>query len=316
MIIVLDYFKNSASDIKKGGWLDRMLPAVIKPYFRLARFDRPIGTWLVLFPCWWSLALATNNWAPTPDVLGETLWLYLLFGIGAIVMRGEGCTFNDINDREFDAKVARTVDRPIPSGAVSVPQALLFMTFLLLIGLTVLLQLNHFAILVGVASLFLVAIYPFMKRITNWPQFALGLTFNWGAFLGWVAVRGDLHLPAVILYVAGICWTLGYDTIYAHQDKEDDLVVGVKSSALKLRDKTRPWLFVFYTATVILIAETGYLAGLSWPFYVALVLSALQLFWQARGVDIHDPADCLAKFKSNRIFCWIVLAGIVLGQIF
>ncbi|MFP6761283.1 MAG: 4-hydroxybenzoate octaprenyltransferase [Rhodospirillales bacterium] len=292
-----------------------MLPAVIKPYFRLARFDRPIGTWLVLFPCWWSLALATNNWEPTPDVLGETLWLYLLFGIGAIVMRGAGCTFNDITDREFDAKVARTADRPIPSGAVSVPQALLFMTFLSLIGLTVLLQLNHFAILVGVASLFLVAIYPFMKRITNWPQFALGLTFNWGAFLGWAAVRGDLHLPAVILYVAGICWTLGYDTIYAHQDKEDDLIVGVKSSALKLRDKTRPWLFVFYTATVILIAETGYLVGLSWPFYVALVFSALQLFWQARDVDINDPADCLIKFKSNRLFCWILLTGIVLGQI-
>ena len=184
MINVLDNLKNSASDIKKGGWLNQMLPAVIKPYFRLARFDRPIGTWLVLFPCWWSLALATNNWAPTPDVLGKTLWLYLLFGIGAIVMRGAGCTFNDITDRKFDAKVARTADRPIPSGAVSVPQAVLFMIFLSLIGLTVLLQLNHFAILVGMASLLLVAIYPFMKRITYWPQFALGLTFNWGAFLG------------------------------------------------------------------------------------------------------------------------------------
>ena len=293
-----------------------MLPAVIKPYFRLARFDRPIGTWLVLFPCWWSLALATKNWTLTLGVLGETLWLYLLFGIGAIVMRGAGCTFNDITDRKFDAKVARTADRPIPSGAVSVPQAVLFMIFLSLIGFTVLLQLNYFAILVGVTSLFLVAIYPFMKLITNWPQFALGLTFNWGAFLGWAAVRGDLQLPAVILYIAGICWTLGYDTIYAHQDKEDDLIVGVKSSALKLRDKTRPWLFVFYTAAVILIAETGYLVGLSWPFYVALVFSALQLFWQAGAVKIDDPPDCLTKFKSNRLFCWILLTGIVLGQIF
>ena len=308
--------KNSFSDIKKSGWLYRMLPSAIKPYFTLARFDRPIGTWLVLFPCWWSLALATNNWTLTTGYLGKTLWLFLLFGIGAIVMRGAGCTFNDITDRKFAAKVARTAYRPIPSGAVSVPQAILFMIFLSLIGFSILIQLNHFAILLGIASLFLVAIYPFMKRITYWPQFALGLTFNWGALLGWAAIRGDLQLPAVILYIAGICWTLGYDTIYAHQDKEDDLTVGVKSSALKLKDKTRPWLFVFYTSTIILMAEVGHLANLSWPFYVALALCALQLFWQAREVDLDNPADCLKKFKSNRLFCWSFLAAIIIGQVF
>ena len=311
----MDNSNNSASDIQKGGRWDRILPTAIKPYFRLARFDRPIGTWLVLFPCWWSLALATDNWTPTQDILGKTLWLYLLFGLGAIVMRGAGCTFNDITDRKFDAKVARTADRPIPSGAVSVPRAILFMVFLAIIGFTILLQFNPFAILVGIASLFFVAIYPFMKRITYWPQFALGLTFNWGAFLGWAAVRGDLHLPAIVLYVAGIFWTLGYDTIYAHQDKEDDLVVGVKSSALKLKNKTRPWLFVFYAISILLIGESGYLAKLSWPFYIALVLAALQLFWQAKEVDIDNPADCLTKFKSNRLFCWILLAGIIFGQI-
>ena len=315
MMNVLDNTNSSASDIQKGGWLERMLPTAIKPYFRLARFDRPIGTWLVLFPCWWSLALASESWTPTQEVLGQTLWLYLLFGLGAIVMRGAGCTFNDITDREFDAKVARTADRPIPSGAVSVPQAILFMLFLSLIGLTILLQFNHFAILVGIASLFFVAIYPFMKRITYWPQFALGLTFNWGALLGWATVKGDLELPAMILYIAGIFWTLGYDTIYAHQDKEDDLIVGVKSSALKLKNQTRPWLFVFYAASIILIAATGYLTGLSWPFYVALVFAALQLFWQAKEVDINNPSDCLKKFKSNRLFSWILLVGIIIGQI-
>ena len=312
---VLDNLKNSASDIKKGNWLDQILPATIKPYFRLARFDRPIGTWLVLFPCWWSLALATNNWAPTPDVLGETLWLYLLFGIGAIVMRGAGCTFNDITDRKFDAKVARTADRPIPSGAVSVPQAVLFMTFLSLIGFTVLLQLNHFAILVGVASLFLVVIYPFMKRVTYWPQLWLGLTFNWGALLGWAVIQGRLGSVSGILYAAGVLWTLGYDTIYAHQDKVDDLFVGVKSSALALGQDTKPWLVLFYAGAIALIGLSGYVTALGWPFYLGLCLGGLHLAWQILRVDIDHPTDCLSKFKSNRDFGLIILAGIIAAQV-
>ena len=307
--------KNSFSDIPECGALYRVLPSAIKPYLTLARFDRPIGTWLVLFPCWWSLALATDNWTVETGSLGKTLWLYLLFGIGAVVMRGAGCTFSDITDRKFDAKVARTARRPIPSGAVSVPQAIIFMMFLSLIGLCILIQFNQYAIYLGIASLILVIIYPFMKRITYWPQLALGLTFNWGAFLGWAAVKGDLQLPAVVLYIAGIFWTLGYDTVYAHQDKEDDLIAGIKSSALKLKENTRPWLFIFYTSTVILMAEAGYLASLSWPFYVALAVCAAQLYWQARNVDLDNPSDCLKKFKSNRLFCWILLAGIIIGQI-
>ena len=230
-------------------------------------------------------------------------------------MRGAGCTFNDIVDRDIDAMVARTADRPIPSGAVSVRKAALFMLFLSFIGFTILLQFNDFAIGVGTASVVLVVIYPFMKRITYWPQLALGLTFNWGALLGWAAVKGDLQAPALILYIAGIFWTLGYDTIYAHQDKEDDLVVGVKSSALKLGDRTRPCLFVFYTLTILLTGGAGCLAGLSWPFYVALFLASGQLFWQAGNVDIDFPADCLAKFKSNRLFSWMLLIGIIVGQI-
>ena len=189
------------------------------------------------------------------------------------------------------------------------------MLLLSLIGFIILLQFNAFAVLVGSASLALVAIYPFMKRITYWPLFVLGLTFNWGGLLGWAAVRGDIQLPPIILYLGGIFWTLGYDTIYAHQDKEDDLLVGVKSSALKLKNNTRPWLFVFYGTAILLITGAGYFSGLNWPFYLAVLISAAQLFWQAGNVNIDDPADCLKKFKSNRLFCWILLTGIILGQI-
>ena len=214
------------SDIKSGDWADRYAPAGARPYIRLARLDRPIGTWLLLFPGWWGVALAADRW---PD------WrLVVLFGIGAIAMRGAGCTLNDIADRDFDAKVARTRTRPIPSGAVSVPQAALFMAVELAIGAAVLLSLPRTAILLGILVLALIATYPFMKRVTYWPQFFLGLNFNWGALLGWAAVRDDLAWPAALLYLGGICWTLGYDTIYAHQDKEDDALIGVKSAALAL----------------------------------------------------------------------------------
>jgi len=307
--------KPEASDIPKGRWVDQTLPETIRPYIRLARFDRPIGTWLVLFPCWWSLALATTNWTPQPQFLWKFLWMYILFGLGALVMRGAGCTFNDIVDREFDAKVARTADRPIPSGAVTVPQAVIFILLLAFIGFTILLQFNIFAIALGTSSLLLVAIYPFMKRITYWPQLALGLTFNWGALLGWAAIKGNLEAPALILYLAGIFWTLGYDTIYAHQDKEDDLMAGVKSSALKLGKNTRPWLMVFYSTAILLTGVAGFYAKLSWPFYVVLALAAGQLLWQVTDVNIDDPADCLAKFLSNRLFSWLLLIGIIGGQI-
>jgi 4-hydroxybenzoate polyprenyltransferase len=299
------------TDIPSGNWVDRVLPAAARPYARMARFDRPIGTWLLLFPGWWSVALATTDWSRPVHFL----WLMALFGIGAMVMRGAGCTFNDITDREFDARVARTANRPIPSGQVTVKQAVVWMVALSLVGCAVLLQFNAFAIWVGVASLVLVAVYPFMKRVTYWPQFFLGLAFNWGALLGWAAVRGEIETPAILLYIAGILWTLGYDTIYAHQDKEDDVLIGVKSSALALGEATRPWLYIFYAGAVVFTAWSGFAAELGWPFYVALCAGAAQLAWQAARIALDDPHDCLAKFKSNRLYGWLLLGGIIAGRL-
>jgi 4-hydroxybenzoate polyprenyltransferase len=298
---------SEASDIVLGNWIDRLVPGAARPYLRLARIDRPIGTWLLLFPCWWSVALARPGW-PDP-------WLLALFAMGSVVMRGAGCTINDIIDRDFDARVARTAGRPIPSGAVSLKAAVVFVVLQLAAGVLVLVQFNTFAIVVGAAALPLVFTYPFMKRITYWPQLALGFTFNWGALVGWAAVQGELGPPALALYAAGIFWTLGYDTIYAHQDKADDVSIGIRSSALRLGDGTRPWLFVFYGAAVALTALAGYLAALAWPFYLALALAAGQLAWQAARVNTDDAHDCLAKFKSNRVYAWIVLGAIVAGRL-
>jgi 4-hydroxybenzoate polyprenyltransferase len=297
----------SASDIPRGEWMDRYVPAAGRPYLRLARLDRPIGTWLLLFPCWWGIALASETL--------PSLRLMLLFAIGAIVMRGAGCTYNDIVDRDFDARVARTADRPIPSGAVSVKQALAFLVFQALLGLLILLQLSPAAIGLGVLSLVLVFIYPLMKRVTWWPQFFLGLAFNWGALMGPAAVLDALPQWAFVLYIGGIFWTLGYDTIYAHQDKEDDALVGVKSSARRLGAQTRPALFFFYAAAIALFGVAGAMAGLSWPFYAGLALGAAQLAWQAKTLAIDDPVDCLRMFKSNRVFGWILLVAIVLGHL-
>jgi 4-hydroxybenzoate polyprenyltransferase len=299
---------NFATDIPRESWIDRLAPSSTRPYLRLARADRPIGTWLLVLPCWWSVALATPAW---PDVK-----MFALFAIGALVMRGAGCTVNDIVDRDFDARVARTATRPIASGEVSVIQALVFLGLLLGLGLLVLLQFNAFAVTLGVSSLVLIALYPFMKRITYWPQLFLGFTFNWGALLGWAAVTGTLSPPAIALYAAGIFWTLGYDTIYAHQDKEDDIMIGVKSTALKFCNATTPWLFGFYGVTMGLLGFAGYLAGLGWPFYLSLAVGSLHLIWQIKSVDITDPKSCLSRFKSNRDFGLIVLAGIIAAQTF
>ena len=295
------------TDIRSGDWVDRCTPPTWRPYLRLARLDRPIGTWLLLFPGWWGVALAATGW---PN------WkLMVLFGIGAIAMRGAGCTLNDIADRDFDARVARTRMRPIASGAISVKQAVVFMALQLAVGAAVLFSFNRTAIGLGLLVLALVATYPFMKRITYWPQFFLGLNFNWGALLGWAAARGDFAWPAVLLYAGGICWTLGYDTIYAHQDKDDDALIGVKSSALALGKRTRPFLFVFYTAAVLLWAAAGARAANTWPFWLGLAIAAAQLCWQAAAVDIDDSADCLAKFRSNRLVGWSLLLGIVAAHV-
>ena len=230
-------------------------------------------------------------------------------------MRGAGCTFNDIVDRDLDAKVARTRTRPIPSGAVSVPAAVVFLAIELMIGLGILATFNSFTIALGVASLALIFTYPFMKRITYWPQAWLGLTFNWGALLGFAAVAGRLGPEAITLYAAGFFWTLGYDTIYAHQDRSDDLLVGNKSLAIKLGANTVPWLVGFYTAAAALMAAAGAMAGLGWAFYLLSALAFAQLLWQALRVDIDDPHDCLAKFRSNRLFGWLVLAALIAGQV-
>ncbi len=296
-----------ASDIDRGDWVGRWLPDWAEPYARLARLDRPIGTWLLLFPGWWGIALAGPRW-PDPVLL-------LLFALGAVAMRGAGCTLNDIADREYDGKVARTRLRPLPSGRVTVPQAILFMAAQLAVGAAVLFSLNRASILLGFGVLGLIATYPFMKRITWWPQFFLGLNFNWGALLGWTAVTGRLAWPPLLLYLGGICWTLGYDTIYAHQDKEDDARIGVRSSALALGPRTRPGLFAFYAAAVVLWAAAGSTAGLGKPFWLALAAAAVQLSWQAARVDTDDPADCLAKFRSNRAVGWLLFTGILAGHL-
>ena len=298
--------RTTASDIPVGGWVDRYTPASVRPYIRLARYDRPIGTWLLLFPCWWAIALATPDW--------PSLTLIVLFGVGAMVMRGAGCTYNDICDRDFDAKVARTRDRPLPAGDVTVRQAVVFLVAQLVVGLAILLAFNRFAIAVGAASLLLVFTYPLMKRVTFWPQFFLGLAFNWGALLGWAAVRTDLAAPAFLLYAGGILWTLGYDTIYAHQDRTDDVFAGVKSSARAL-GVSKPWLYGFYAGAAVLFALAGAAAGLSYAFYVGMALAALHLAWQVMVVELTDPKDCLRIFKSNRVFGWTLFAAIVAGQI-
>jgi 4-hydroxybenzoate polyprenyltransferase len=293
------------TDIRQGNWVDRFLPPSLAPYARLARLDRPIGTWLLLFPCWWSIALAAPA---TPH-----LRLMLLFAVGALLMRGAGCTFNDIVDRDFDGRVERTATRPIPSGAVSVRAAVIFLGLQLLLALAVLLQLNLFTILLGVGSLALVATYPFMKRITYWPQAFLGLTFNWGALLGWASVNGSLDAPAFLLYAGGVAWTLFYDTIYAHQDKEDDALIGVKSTALKLGASTRSWLILFAIAALVLWAGAFATAGLGWAAYLGLAAAALLLAHQIRATNFDDPADCLAKFKAHRWLGWMLFAGILLS---
>ena len=274
----------------------------------LMRLDRPYGAWLLLLPCWWSIALAADGGWPNLVYLA-------LFALGAFIMRGAGCVMNDIADRDFDGQVARTATRPIPSGQVTVRQAVLFLTLLGFMGLAILVQFNSFAIAIGVLSLATVIIYPYMKRFTYWPQMFLGLSFNWGALLGWAAVKGELSAAPGVLYAAGILWTLGYDTIYAHQDKDDDVLIGIKSTALKLGRATRGWLVFFYGGAMVLIGLSGWLSGLGPLYFAALVPAAAHLFWQVASVDIDDAKNCLLRFKSNRDFGLLVFAAIVVAQL-
>jgi 4-hydroxybenzoate polyprenyltransferase len=295
------------SDIVAGGPLERLTPPAWHPYLRLMRLDRPIGTWLLLLPGWWSIALTAHFW--------QGLWLFLLFGLGAVIMRGAGCVVNDLIDRDFDRQVERTAERPLASGAVTPKQAFLFLVALLFAGLLILLCLNRFAVILGACSLLLVFPYPLMKRITYWPQAWLGLTFNWGALLGWAAVTGGLASAPVLLYAGGILWTLGYDTIYAHQDKSDDLSVGIKSTAIRFGEATPQWLWRFYGGALLLIWLAGLVAGLKLVFTLVMLVAGAQLAWQITTLRADEPADCLSKFQSNRFFGCIVLFGILLDRI-
>lgn len=296
------------TDIPHGSWIDRYAPSRWRPILRLARLDRPIGTWLLLWPCWWSVTLASAAHGSLPSP-----YLLALFAVGAIVMRGAGCTYNDIVDRDIDGKVARTATRPLASGDVTLVQGWALLVGLSLVGLAVLVQLGTTAIFLGIAALALVAAYPFMKRITYWPQAWLGLTFNWGALVGWASVTGSIEWPALLLYAGGIAWTLGYDTIYAHQDKDDDALIGVKSAALRLGGATRPALVGFFTVAVGCWTAAGWLTGVPPVVFGGVAGAAGHFAWQVLTSDFDDPADCLTKFKSNRFVGWLMFAGLLLS---
>jgi len=305
------------ADAYRGNWVDTMAPAWSRPYLRLSRADRPIGTWLLLLPCWWGVALAAAQNGPRLF----DLWIALGCAIGAFLMRGAGCTWNDITDRKFDAQVARTRSRPIPSGQVSVKQALVWMVAQALVAFGVLLTFPPVAIALGVGSLALVAVYPFAKRFTWWPQVFLGLAFNWGALLAYAAQDNRLAWPAGLLWLAGIAWTLFYDTIYAHQDKEDDALIGVKSTARLFGHNTVRWLRGFLVLSVVLAMLAVIVAliddGLI-PMALALAgvwAFGLHLGWQLTRLDIDDSANCLRLFRANRdtgLILALFLAGAAL----
>jgi len=304
------------ADAPSGNWVYRVLPRPLWPHAQLARWDRPIGWQLLMWPCFWSAALAANV-ASSPANLntvwfpGLTLWHLFLFMTGAIAMRGAGCTWNDLVDHRIDARVTRTRSRPLPSGRISRGAATTFLVVQALAGLLVLIQFNRFSILLGIASLGIAAIYPFAKRFTDWPQFFLGLAFSWGALMGWAAVFGELDWPPVLLYVGAIAWTIGYDTIYAHQDKEDDALVGVRSTARLFGENTKIWLVLFYGLFAVLAASAFWLSGVAWPAYAGLALAVIMLGWQIRVIDIDDADQCLALFKANSRVGLIVFLGLI-----
>ncbi|UWQ14803.1 4-hydroxybenzoate octaprenyltransferase [Aliiroseovarius sp. M344] len=296
--------KGQVSDAYRGNWVDHLAPVWSRPYLRLSRADRPIGTWLLLLPCWWGVLLAASS---TGQFGWFDVWIMLGCAIGAWLMRGAGCTWNDITDRDFDAKVERTRSRPIPSGQVTARQAAIWMILQALIAFGILLTFNSATVLLGIVSLAPVAIYPFAKRFTWWPQVFLGIAFNWGALLAWTAHTGCLGWPAVVLYAAGIAWTLFYDTIYAHQDTEDDALIGVKSTARLFGENSRKWLLFFQILTVALMAIAVALALIPNENVLSLVIAlggvwfmGWHMMWQLRQLKTDDPETCLRLFRSNR----------------
>jgi 4-hydroxybenzoate polyprenyltransferase len=297
----------SVADASPSNWVDRWAPEAWQPYLRLGRFDRPIGGWLLLFPCLWSQSLAQVN---SSDHY-PNLYYFILFAIGATAMRAAGCAYNDYVDRDIDARVSRTANRPLPSGQISPSGALIFMVAMALIGLAVLVQFNNFTIWLAIASLLIVAIYPFAKRVTSYPQIVLGFVFNWGALVGWAAIKGSVELPALALYAGCVFWTVGYDTIYAHQDKEDDALLGLGSTALKFGDDTISFVGGMYALAGVMWLVAGAFAGAHLLYFLAVVLVFLQMSWQVSTLDINDPANCLRRFKSNRDVGLALLAGLV-----
>jgi 4-hydroxybenzoate polyprenyltransferase len=295
------------TDIDREGWVGK-LPHFIAPYAILARLDRPIGAWLLFLPGLWSILLPRAPWP-------QTIRLILLFAIGSLVMRSAGCVVNDMWDRKIDRMVARTAGRPLASGALSMKQAAVFLALLLLAGLAVLLSLNRAAQILGACSLILVALYPAAKRVTWWPQAMLGITFGFGAPLGYVAVTGHFDLAALALYGAVFFWILGYDTIYAHQDREDDALVGVRSTARLFAESSKPFLWVCYALTVVLLVGAGLRAGLSVWFLVLLIAPAGLLARQVWRLDVNDPALCLALFKTNKLVGLAVALAFMAGRI-
>jgi 4-hydroxybenzoate polyprenyltransferase len=300
----------AVADARPENFVDRFAPKALLPYLRLARADRPTGFWLLAIPCFWSVGLASRSvGADYPDA-----WLLLAFALGALVMRGAGCTYNDILDRDIDARVPRTQGRPLPSGKVTVRAATIFMLVLSLIGFMVLLSFNAATIWLGLGVLPLVALYPLVKRYSHWPQAVLGLAFNWGALMGYAAVLGRLEWAAVVLYGGAIAWTVGYDTIYAHQDRDDDALLGLKSTALKFGRATKTWLAGFYALAWLGITAAGMLAGAEIVFLLGMGAAGAHLFWQVATLNIDDPENCLARFRSNRDFGAIVFAAILLDM--
>ena len=297
-------------DAPRKNWVNRFAPQKLRPWLWLMRADRPIGVWLLLWPCWWSVALASRAIDVFPDPV-----LLLLFAIGAFAMRSAGCIYNDILDRDIDAKVARTQARPLASGQISVKSAMVLIVALCLVGLAVLIQFNLFAICLGFASVGIVLIYPLMKRVTFWPQAFLGLAFSWGALMGWAAIFGSVALAPVILYGSAVAWTIGYDTIYAHQDKEDDEVIGLKSTALRFGDHTARWLSLFYGISWGGLVFSGWSVGAGLFFFIGMLFAGAHLIWQIVTLDIDDSQNCLDRFRSNHGFGAIVFFALVLDII-
>ncbi len=304
----------SPADAIAHGWVEHVPPR-LKPWLQLMRLDRPIGAWLLYWPCVFGLVLGAAAEERRFTEWSDVGYL-LLFALGALVMRGAGCTFNDIVDRKIDAQVARTRGRPIPSGAISVKAALIFLATQCLTGLVILLQFNGFSVALGAASLLLVAAYPFMKRITWWPQAWLGLTFNWGALLGFAAQTGRIDAADMMLYAGLFFWTLGYDTIYAHQDKDDDALIGVRSTARLFGADSKKWILRFYAAAFTLILAAGFTEHAGWLFAPLMLVAGAHLLWQVRTLDIDNADNCLAIFRSNRETGLIAAAAFALASWF